>query len=304
MDEANEIKIVDLPPEELIQRFKEGKVYLPEHVELAMGNFFNVGNLIALREMTFRRAAEHVDEQMLEYMHERSIPGPWPVGERLLVCIGNNRTLNERLIRTGRRLATELKADWFALYVDTAASNRLSKKARQEATRGLDMAASLGARASTTFGISISEGVVRFARNNNITRIIVGRPLRTAWQEMIFGSVADQIVRSGGAIDLIVITEPTSQETMTRTRSAFQRQKFRSAPHAYWYSMFLVLSISLLGFLIKPFISSTNLVMFYLAGVVVSAISWGLWPAIFTSTISIFSFDFLFVPPTVHLPDH
>ena len=195
------------------------------------GTSSTVGNLIALREMTFRRAAEHVDEQMLEYMHERSIPGPWPVGERLLVCIGNNRTLNERLICTGRRLATELKADWFALYVDTAASNRLSKKARQEATRGLDMAASLGARASTTFGISISEGVVRFARNNNITRIIVGRPLRTAWQEIIFGSVADQIVRSGGAIDLIVITEPTSQHWPERGRWSKDQSSVRPLTH-------------------------------------------------------------------------
>jgi len=151
LDEANEIKIVDLPPKELIQRFKEGKVYVPDRANVALENFFNEGNLIALREMTLRRAAEHVDEQMLAYMHTRSIPGPWPVGERLLVCIGNSQTLNERVVRTGRRLADELKAEWIAIYVETPAHNRMSRKARQDAIKGIELASSLGAETITSF---------------------------------------------------------------------------------------------------------------------------------------------------------
>jgi len=128
LDEAIEIKIVDLPPKELIQRFREGKVYVPDRVGIALENFFNEGNLIALREMTLRRAAEHVDEQMMAYMHTQSIEGPWPVGEKLLVCIGNSRALNDRVVRTGRRLADEIKAKWAVIYVETPAHSRLSRR--------------------------------------------------------------------------------------------------------------------------------------------------------------------------------
>ncbi len=128
LNEANEIKIVDLPPKELIQRFKEGKVYVPDQVEQAIDNFFNEGNLIALREMTLRCAAECVDEQMLEYMRSRSITGPWPTKERLLICIGNSKQLNSRLVHTGKRLADELKAEWHAIYVETPTNNRLSSR--------------------------------------------------------------------------------------------------------------------------------------------------------------------------------
>jgi two-component system sensor histidine kinase KdpD len=296
-DDAEEIKIVDLPPQELMQRFREGKVYVPEQAAVAIENFFNEGNLTALREMTFRRAAEHVDEQMLEYMQSRSIPGPWPAGERLLVCIGNSQTLNERLVRTGRRLADELQAEWFVLYVETLAHSRLSRRARQQALRGIELASSLGAKTASSFGVSIAEEVVRYARKNNVTRIIVGRPLRAHWRELIFGSVADQIVRLSRSIDLFIISElgPRSAEGVEKEelpKRAFSRT-------AYWYSIWLVMLISILGMLIKTLISPTNVVMVYLIGVVVAAISWGLWPAIFTSAFSVLAFDFFFVPPSL-----
>ncbi len=299
LDEANEIKIVDLPPKELIQRFKEGKVYVPEQVAVALDNFFNEGNLIALREMTLRRAAEHVDEEMLAYMQTRSIPGPWPVGERLLVCIGNNKTLNDRVVRTGKRLADELRADWIAIYVETPAHNRLSRKARHEALRGMELAASLGAKTVTNFGISISDEVVRYARKNNVTRIIVGHPVRARWREQLFGSVADQIVRMSGAIDLLVIGElkPYSgdHDEDRGPRKPIQIRK------PYLYSVWLVLLVSIFCTLIRTFISPTNVVMFFLIGVVIAAITWGLKPAIFTAAMSVLAFDFFFVPPALTL---
>ena len=295
LDEANEIKIVDLPPNELIQRFREGKVYVPDQAASALANFFNEGNLIALREITFRRAAEHVDEQMLEYMQERSILGPWPAGERLLVCIGNSLTLNERLVRTGRRLADEIKAEWYAIYVETPAHNRLSRKARQQALKGIELASTLGAKTSTSFGISISDEVIRFAKKNNVTRIIVGRPMRVHWRERIFGSVADQIVRMSGPIDLIVISDLRTSETNGGEREEAPPRLLRRNP--YWFSLWLVLLITIFCIVIRTLISPTNVVMFYLIGVVVAAISWGLWPAIFTAAASVVTFDFFFVPP-------
>ncbi|HEY3419291.1 MAG TPA: DUF4118 domain-containing protein [Methanomassiliicoccales archaeon] len=297
LDQANEIKIVDLPPKELIQRFKEGKVYVPEQVGVALDNFFNEGNLIALREMTLRRAAEHVDEQMLAYMQTRSIPGPWPVGERLLICIGNSQTLNDRVVRTGKRLADELKAEWIAIYVETPAHNRLSRKARHEALRGIELASSLGAKTVTSFAISISDEVVRYAKKNNVTRIIVGHPVHARWRERIFGSVADQIVRMSGAIDLLIISELKPYSGDQEKEDGLQTPIFKRKP--YWYSLWLVLVISIFCTLIKTFISPTNVVMFFLIGVVVAAVSWGLRPAIFTAAMSVVAFDFFFVPPTL-----
>jgi two-component system sensor histidine kinase KdpD len=295
--EANEIKIVDLPPNELIQRFKEGKVYVPDQASVAIENFFNEGNLIALREMTLRRAAEHVDDQMLEYMQTRSIPGPWPAGERLLVCVGNSQTLNERVVRTGRRLADEIKAEWFAMYVETPAHNRLSRQARQQALKGLESSAVLGAKTSTSFGISIADEVLRFARKNNITRIIVGHPSKARWQELLFGSVADQIVRMSGAIDVLVISD--LKPVVEKRGEKEEKTKTPLSKNPYFYSIWLVLLISIFGFIVKSFLSPTNLVMFYLIGVVVAAILWGLWPAIFTSAMSVIAFDFFFIPPYI-----
>jgi two-component system sensor histidine kinase KdpD len=298
MDEADEIKIVDIPPDELMQRFREGKVYIPPQAAIAVENFFNEGNLIALREMTFRRAAEHVDEQMLEYMKIRSIPGPWPVAETLLVCIGNSRTLNERLIRTGRRLADELKAEWYAIYVETPAHSRLSRKDRMEAMRSLELAAKMGAKTATSFGISIAEEVVRFARKNNVIRIIVGRPPRPWWQELAFGSVASQIVSLSGPIDILIITDISNKEI-----ERGEQGEHEGRPHEplikshYFYSIWLVLVLTIIAFFAKQYISPTNLVMFYLIGVVVAAVTWGLWSAIFTAAVSVVAFDFFFVNP-------
>lgn len=295
LDEADEIKIVDIPPDELMQRFREGKVYIPPQAEIAVQNFFNEGNLIALREMTFRRAAEHVDEQMLEYMKIRSIPGPWPAGETLLVCIGNSRTLNERLIRNGRRLADELKAEWYAIYVETPAHSRLSRKDRMEAMRGLELAAKMGARTATSFGVSIAEEVVRFARKNNVTRVIVGRPPLPRWQELLFGSVAGQIVSLSGPIDIMIITDINEGEADAGER---ERRTGRSLiKNHYFYSIWLVLILTIIAHFAKPYISTTNLVMLYLIGVVVAAVTWGLWPAIFTAAVSVLTFDFFFISP-------
>jgi two-component system sensor histidine kinase KdpD len=228
-------------------------------------------------------------------MKIRSIPGPWPVGETLLVCIGNSKTLNERLIRTGRRLADELKAEWYAIYIETPAHSRLSRKDRMEAMRGLELAAKMGAKTATSFGVSIAEEVVRFARKNNVIRIIVGRPPRPFWQELIFGSVASQIVSLSGPIDILIITDVSEEETEEGERE--KRPMRVLIKNHYVYSIWLVFALTILAYLAKPYLSPTNLVMVYLIGVVVAAVTWGLWPAIFTASMSVLIFDFFFISP-------
>ncbi|HVO77410.1 MAG TPA: DUF4118 domain-containing protein [Methanomassiliicoccales archaeon] len=295
LDQADELKIVDLPPEELMQRFRDGNVYIPAQASIAAENFFNEGNLIALRELTFRRAAEHIDEQVLEYMRMRAIAGPWPVKEKLLVCVGNTKELNERLIRNAKRLADELRAEWFAIYVETPAGITFGRSSKTEGMRALEMAAKAGAKTSTTFGVAIADEVMRFAKKNNITRIIVGKPLKAIWREVVFGSVANQVVRLSGPIDVLVVTSEETKEK--RQAEPAGERDLKTIVDRGFYSIWLVLGLTILGLLIVPYVSSTNILMLYLIGVVLVAMTWGLWHAIFAAGVSVLTYDFFFVPP-------
>jgi len=293
IDEASEIEVVDLAPPELLQRLREGKVYVPEMAARAIEQFFNEGNLYALRELVLRRAAERVDTQMLAYMQTRSIPGPWPVGEFLLVCIGPG-PLAERLIRTTRRQADRINAHWCAVYVETPAHHRLSREAKEQVDRSLQLAEKLGATTASLFGLNVANTVIEYARQHNVTRIIIGKTLRPRWQEFVFGSVVDQLIHNSGPIDVYVISsgkglpeKPVDAEPLLPA----------SPPRAYVDSLTLVVAVTIIGWLFHPLISPVNQLMFYLLAVVVIAFKWGLRPAIFTSVVGVIAFDFFFVPP-------
>lgn len=292
-DVANEIKVVDISPPELIQRFKEGKVYVPEQAIVAMNKFFTTGNLIALREMTFRKAAERVDDQMRDYMKLQSISGPWPAGERLLICISSNIVLAERLVRAGRRLADELKAEWEVIHVEMPAYSRYTGKRKDSIIQALNLAESLGAKIVTVFGISVTEEIVKYAKKNNISKIIIGRPIKPHWQELLFSalSITEEVIRHSENIDVLVISEKKKKKELDENWYS----PVIISP--YFYSAALVLFVSIFGFLVAGVLDLTNVIMFYLLAVVVTAVLWGLWPAIFTAGLSVVAFDFLFVPP-------
>ena len=173
IDQAAEIELIDLPPEELLQRLKDGKVYVLEQAARAIDKFFRKGNLTALRELTMRRAADRIEGQMRDYMQSRSIPGPWAAAERVMVCISSH-PLSERLVRAGRRLADELGTDWFVVYIQTPERMRYSAAHSERVEHTLRLAEELGATVRQLAGQSISEAVVDFARKNNITKIIIG----------------------------------------------------------------------------------------------------------------------------------
>jgi two-component system sensor histidine kinase KdpD len=293
IDEAAEIEVVDLAPPELLQRLRDGKVYVPDMAARAIEQFFNEGNLYALRELALRRAAERIDEQMLAYMQTRAIPGPWAAGEHILVSIGSG-PLSERLVRTARRQADRMGAQWTAIYVETPAHYRLSKEAQEQLSRTLQLAEKLGATTITLFGLNIASTVIDYARQHNITRIIIGKTLRPRWQEYVFGSVVDQLIHYSGNIDIYVISS-----------SEYAQQKIGdldfllpvTLPRDYLACIVLITVITIIGWLIKDFISPTNLAMLYLLGVVVVAFRRGLRPAIFTAIFSVLAFDFFFIPP-------
>jgi len=293
IDEAAEIEVIDLAPPELLQRLREGKVYVPDTASRAIEQFFNEGNLYALRELTLRRAAERVDDQMLAYMQTRSIPGPWAAGEHILVSIGPG-PLSERLIRTARRQADRMGAQWTAIYVETPAHHSLKKEAKEQLARTMELAEKLGAATVTPFGLNIASTVIQYARHHNITRIVVGKTLRPRWQEFIFGSVVDQLIHESGTIDVYVIS---SVEHIPQRIEDLEYLLPATPPHDYFAGIFLVAVVTASGWLIKSFIAPTNLAMLYLLAVVVIAFRRGLRPAIFTAVIGVLALDFFFVPP-------
>ncbi len=292
VDAVTDIEVIDLPPEELIVRLKEGKVYIPEQAERALDKFFRKGNLTALRELTMRRAADRVDDQMRAYMRNEAIPGPWAAGERLLVCVSPG-TSGERLVRTARRLADELNAKWYAVYVETPEDARLSQEQRNRISRMLLLAEELGARSVSVPGQSVADTVLAYSRRHNVTKVIVGKPIKSRWQEIFRRSVVDQLVRLSGAIDIYVVTSEAD------TSPAKMPEAWR--PHQplgrYLGGFLLVAAATGLSSLISPFVSPANLVIFYLLAVVIAAVFLGRGPAVLTSVLGVLIFDFFFVPP-------
>jgi two-component system sensor histidine kinase KdpD len=295
IDEATEIELVDLPPDELLQRLTEGKVYVPDQAARAIQRFFRAGNLTALRELTMRRAAERVDDQMRAYMQTRAIPGPWPAKERLLVCVSPG-PLAERMVRAARRLAEDLDAEWFAVYVETHEHARLSQAEKERISRTLHLAEELGGKAVTLPGRFIAEATLNYARKRNVTKIIVGKPIRPRWHELLRGRVVDQIIRESGPIDVYVISGTPG--TSIPSEAAWR-------PHRPWLrylaSALLVGVGTLLSALVHPLFSPANLVMIYLLVVVVAAIYLGRGPSFLAAVLSVAAFDYFFVPPAFTL---
>lgn len=293
IDKADEIEVVDLAPPELLQRLREGKVYVPDMATRAIEQFFNEGNLYALRELALRRAAERVDEQMVAYMQTRAIPGPWAAGEHILVCIGPS-PLSERLVRTARRQADRTGARWTAVYIETPSHHRISKQAKERISRTLQLAEKLGANVVTIFGISIASTILDYARKHNITRIIIGKTFRAWWQELLFGSVVDQLIHHSGQIDVYVISGEGNGKDLPEYEEPLIPAAF---VRDYVTSLALVAVITCIGWVVKSFISPANLAMLYLLAVVVIAFRHGLKPAIFTAVLGVLAFDFFFIPP-------
>ncbi len=296
LDEAAEIEVIDLPPDELLVRLKEGKVYIPEQAKRAIQKFFRKGNLSALREMALRRAAERVDDQMRAYMRTRAIPGPWPAGERLLVCISPS-PLAEKLVRTTRRLADELNAEWIAVYVEVATKPELNLANRERIGKTMQLAEELGARTRTLTGRSIPEVVLAYARKHNITKIVVGKPVRPHWREWISGSVVDQLIYASGSIDVYVISARTD-EKQPIIPGDWQPHRPLSR---YLLSLGLVSIATLLGLAIRGTLEPVNLVMLYLTSTVIAAFFLGRGPSFLVSILGVLAFDFFLVPPYLTL---
>lgn len=292
LDEASEIELIDLPPDELLKRLDEGKVYVPEQAQRAVAKFFRRGNLTALREIAMRSAADRVDDQMRQYMRREAIIGPWPAGERVLVCVSTS-PLGERLIRAGRRLADELGAEWHAVFVETPGPRQSSPAVRNLGLSNLHLAERLGAVAKDIQAESVVEGILSYARAQNITKIVVGKPLRSRVAEVVRGSLVDRLVRQSGPIDVYVISGSHEETTPAVLRAEPARGRFLG----YMRAVVLVAGATVLSLPLRSLIEPANLVMIYLASVVISGVYLGYGPSALASLAGVLAFDFFCVLP-------
>ena len=289
LERADSVVLVDLPPDDLRQRLKEGKVYLPQQADWASTNFFRQGNLMALRELALRATALRANTEVLVYRHGRSIQTTWPTSERILVCVGPSPS-SARLVRAAKRLASELHAPWLALSIQTD----LPQKARDSALRHLKLAEELGAETFVLPGQSVAREIVAFARQQNVTKIVVGKPVRRKFRDYVLGSPVDRLIRESEEIDVHVIRGDTGAPAAAPTT--------KRPVHVIRWRQYLTASLILAGstglcFSIFPLLDLANLIMVYMLGVMAVALWLSRGPALFTSIMSVVAFDFFFVPP-------
>ena len=298
-DRADGIELIDLTPDDLIQRLREGKVYVPKQAERALEHYFSPGNLTALRELALRRTAERVDEQLLNHMQANAIAGPWAAGERILVCISEDPR-SAGLVRYTKRLADRLHAPWTALSIETRRSLRLSDVERDRLADTLRLAEALGGEALTipALGRRIADDVIGFAQTNNVTQIIIGKSARSWWFQLKQGSVVHDLVRRAGNISVNVIAgeelaaDPVPKKTV---RAAERHEPFNPTP--YLMSL-LIVGIGLVAAeFIQPLFGIENVDLVFLTAVVGVAVRFGLWPSLLASVAASLSYNFFFLPP-------
>ena len=298
-DRADAIELVDLTPDDLIERLKEGKVYIPEQAERALEHYFSPGNLTALRELALRRTAERVDEQLLTHMRAHAIRGPWAAGERILVCVSEDPRA-AGLVRYAKRLADRLHAPFTALCVETRRSLQWSEEERDRVADTLRLAEALGGEAITIPGGNrgIADDVIAYAQANNATQIIIGKSTRSRWFEILHGSVVHELVRKSGTISVHVIAgedlarDPIPKKTV---RAAEDSTPFDLRPYV---AALLAVAVALgVGELIEPFLGIENVDLVFLTAVVGVAVRYGLWPSLFATVLSSLCYNFFFLPP-------
>ncbi len=292
LEKADEIVIIDLPPEELIQRLKEGKVYLPESARRAIDQFFKLSNLTALRELALRRTADRVDEQMLAQLRQQGIEGPWPSAERLLVCVGSD-TLSETVIRMAGRLATAQKSEWVAMHAKPSDREITDRAMLRRTEKLLRLAERLGASTVRLSAADLPGAILAHAERNNITQIVVGRSSAGFIERWRGRSLSHQIVRRARGLAVLVVApdgEPLPAPWFTMPPVGAQTAAISVAAGAVGVAVFA-------GFGLERITRLPNLSMIFLLAVLLCAMSYGLWSAIAASIFSFLAYNFFFIEP-------
>jgi two-component system sensor histidine kinase KdpD len=287
LEMADQIELIDLPPNELRKRLEQGHIYRPDMAKRAMDGFFREGNLAALREMALRRVAEHVDADVTGYMRARAISGPWPAGDRVLALIGPDAAA-EAVVRHARRLADALRAPWIALHVERGGAGG-------DARVPMNLASQLGAEIEVASGSDIVGTVLEIARKRNVTQIVVGRARPPLWRRLIRRSLSRNLLRRADEFALHVVPSPSMPEPLVKRRRVPE-------PVAAWVgATLLVAAVVGIGEGLIRLVTQEALGMVFLAAVVAAATRWGLRIAIYAAVLSFMSWNFFFIPPVYRL---
>jgi two-component system, OmpR family, sensor histidine kinase KdpD len=290
VEEAADVVMVDITPDELIQRLKEGKVYLPESARRAADNFLQAGNLTALRELALRRTAQRVDDQMVDYLRQHAIQGPWPTTDRILVCVGSD-DFSERVVRQTARVAGALNATWVAVHATRPAEGTLDTEKMRRVDSNLALAARLGGEVARLTARDLPTEVLRFAAQENITQIIMGRS-RTGFMKRLLGrSLSDEIMRQAHGVSVHIITDEHS------TPTTIQLRRPRIELGGIAAASLAVTGAVLIGLVANHFLKLPNLSMIFLAAVLFCAITFGTWSAVTAAGLSFLAYNFFFISP-------
>jgi two-component system sensor histidine kinase KdpD len=293
LERADEIKLIDLPPEDLLERLREGKVYIPPQAERAVENYFRPGNLTALRELALRHAAERVDDEVQAYMQAHAVPGTWAVSERVMVCISEG-PLAARLVRAARRIAARRRAEWITVFVETPSFHRHPDEDRERVSRALRLAEQLGAEAVTIPGQNVASEILHYARSRNVTEIVLGKSLRPWWKNLMSRSPVGEIIQQSGDIEVRVVSATQGLKGLLPSRRPLLHM---ASPLQYILAVGLVGLAGLLAKLLERAVSLPDPSMLFLTAVLVTAVTGGLFPSILASVAGLLVYDFFFVPP-------
>jgi len=295
VEKADEVVVVDITPAELIQRLQDGKVYLPENARRAADNFFKPGNLTALRELALRRTADRVDDQMVVYLRQHAIEGPWPAAERILVCVGTD-PMTESVVRAASRLASGLNASWIAVHLSRSDYEETSYRALKRIDDAMRLAERLGAETTRLTAKHLPDELLRYARRENVTQIVLGRSAADWFARLRGRSLPEEVVRRASGIAVHIVT--SDQGPPRRGLSRFLPRLSALGSAAPFLSVAAAVGIGLVAshYLVLP-----NLSMIFLTAVLFCAVNYGVWSAILAAVLSFLSYNFFFIEPVYTL---
>jgi two-component system sensor histidine kinase KdpD len=298
LDRADDIEVVDLNPDDLIQRLKDGKVYVPTNAERALKHYFSRGNLTALRELALRRTADRVDDELLSHMQANAIAGPWSAGERVLVCISDDPR-SAGLVRYAKRVADRLHAPWTALFIEAPRGGTRSEAERDRIAETLRLADRLGGDAVTLpGGRRVADDILAYARSANVNHIVVGKAARAWFFELLNGSVVHDLVRRSGNISVHVVPgEAVPVEAPPRRPVATVAPDATFEPGTYLMAMLATAAALGAALLLQPYTGIENADLILLTGVVAVAVRWGLGPSLAAVVAASLAYNFFFLPP-------
>lgn len=292
LEMADEIELVDITPEELMERLAAGKVYLPRQAERALDSFFHKSNLVALRELSMRQAAQRLQRDVEEARHERAAVAPWLTTERLLVCVGPSPN-SARIVRATKRLAGSLGAEWLAVAVNTGDA-RISLQMQEQTARNLRLAEQLGAETHTLVGRNVAEVALDYALERNVSKIVVGKSALPRWRRWLYGSITDHLMAAGGDIDVCLVSG--EGETPQSVRVLAPAAQHNWAKYG-WAALAVAVATMFAWAADYGGLAEVNVVMMFFAAVAFVAARLGRGPAIAACVASVLVFDFVFVPP-------